>query len=432
MQFADLRGILQYVPRFRDRTFVIALDGEIAEAENFANLLLDLAVLRSLNIRIVLVHGARFQIARLAGEAGVPLSNNDGSGVTDATTLRVVLDASTRLTHEIMEGLSSVDLRAAVVNAVTAYPLGIIGGVDHEFTGRVDRIDAETLQMLLERGLVPVLPPLGFDGEGRSYRVNSDAVAVEVALALKAAKIIFLCESGSLEDHGQLVRQLSVSEAEEALKQRRGTLPRNLELKLDWAARACREGIARVHLLDGHQNEALLAEVFSNEGVGTMIHSNDYQMIRRAQKRDARRILALIRQSVEDDALVKRTRNDILAQIEDYYVLEVDRNIVGCIALHPFPEDGMAELACMYVARTNENAGYGRRLMAFVEALAREKGFSKMFALSTQAFVFLQQRGGFQEATPEDLPKARREKYEASGRRSRVLIKSLAPAASRT
>lgn len=433
MQFADLRGILQYVPRFRDRTFVIALDGEIAEAENFANLLLDLAVLRSLNIRIVLVHGARFQIARLAEETHVQLSNNDGSGVTDATSLRVVLDASARLTHEILEGLSSVDLRAAVINAVTAYPLGIIGGVDHEFTGRVDRIDAETLQMLLERGIVPVLPPLGFDGEGRTYRVNSDAVAVEVALALKAAKIIFLCETGSLEDEveGKLVRQLSVSEAEETLRKRRGSLPRNLELKLDWAARACREGISRVHLLDGHQNEALLAEVFSNEGVGTMIHSNDYQMIRRAQKRDARRILTLIRQSVEDDQLVKRTRNDILAQIEDYYVLEVDRNIVGCIALHPFPEADMAELACMYVAKTNENAGYGRRLMAFVENLAREKGFSKMFALSTQAFVFLTQKGGFQEATPAELPVARREKYDASGRRSRVLIKTLAPTPSR-
>ncbi len=425
MQFADLRGILQYVPRFRDRIFVIALDGEVAESENFSNLLLDLAVLRSLNIRLVLVHGARHQIEQLAQTRGLALSNNDGSGVTDAASLRVVLDASTRLTHEVLEGLTSVDLRAAFINAVTAYPLGIIGGVDQQHTGKVERIDAESLLFLLEKGIVPVLSPLGFDGDGRSYRVNSDAVAVEVALALKAVKVIFLCESGSLEDQGQLVRQLSIAEAEEQLKKSGGALPRNLELKLDWAARACRGGVPRVHLLDGHQNEALLAEVFSSEGVGTMIYSNDYQEIRRAQKKDVRRILTLIRESVEDEQLVRRTRTEILSQLDDYYVLEVDRNIVGCIALHPFPEEGMAELACMYVNKTNENAGYGRRLMTFVDALAREKGFSQMFALSTQAFVYLQQKGGFQEAAPETLPRSRREKYESSGRKSRVLVKAL-------
>ncbi len=425
MQFADLRGILQYVPRFRDRIFVIALDGEIGEAENFSNVLLDLAVLRSLNIRLVLVHGARHQIARVAREQHVELSSNDGSGVTTAESLRVVLDASARLTHEILEGLTSVDLRAAHINAVTAYPQGIIGGVDQQFTGRVERIDAESLQFLLEKGIVPVLPPLGFDGDGRTYRVNSDAVAVEVALALKAAKVLFLCETGSLEDEGQLVRQLSITEAEEVLKKRRTALPRNLALKLDWAARACREGVPRVHLLDGHRNDALLGEIFSNEGVGTMIHSNDYQEIRRAQKRDIRRIVTLIRQSVEDEQLVRRTRAEILAQLEDYYVLEVDRNIVGCIALHPHLADDMAELACMYVAKTNENAGYGRRLMQFVEDQARERGIGTMFALSTQAFVYLQQKGGFQEAQPDVLPAARREKYESSGRRSRVLLKKL-------
>jgi amino-acid N-acetyltransferase len=423
MQVADLRGILQYVPRFRDRIFVIAIDGEIIESENFSNLLLDLAVLRSLNIRVVLVHGARHQIERRAREEGITLSNTDGSGITDAATLRVGLDAATRLTHELLEGLTSVDLRAAYANAIIAYPLGIIGGVDQQHTGKVERVDTETLQYLLEKGVVPVLPPLGFDGDGRTYRVNSDGIAVEVALALKAAKILFLCEAGVLEDEGQLVRQLSIAEAEESLKKRRGAMPRNLALKLEWAARACREGIPRVHLLDGHQNEALLTEVFSSEGIGTMIYSNDYQQIRKAQKKDVRRIISLIRQSVQNEELVRRTRSDIVNQLDDYWVLEVDRNIVGCIALHPYPKDDMGELACLYVNRASEHSGYGRRLMAFVENLAREKGLGNLFALSTQAFVYLQQKGGFREATPDILPPARREKYDESGRHSRVLIK---------
>ena len=428
MQVSDLRGILQYIPRFRDRTFVIALDGEIIDSENFSNVLLDLAVLRSLNIRVVVVHGARHQIEQRAALLHTPLSNSDGSGITDDATLQISLDAATRVTHEVMEGLTSVDLRAAYANAVIAYPAGILGGVDQQHTGKIDRIDATSLQLFLDQGIIPVLPPLGFDGEGHSYRVNSDAVAVEVAEALHAAKILFLCENGPLQNDGHLVRQLSIAEADALVKKHRQARQRPpLDLKLEAAARACRQGVPRVHLLDGHVNEALLAELFSTEGVGTMVHSNEYQHIRRAKKSDVRRIITLIRQSVQNEELVHRTREDILARIGDYWVLEIDRHLAGCIALHPYPEEGKAELACLYVSRTRENTGHGRQLMTFVEDLARQQGCTEMFALSTQAFVYLQQKGGFQEADPTALPASRREKYDASGRHSKVLVKLLTP-----
>ncbi len=428
MQVSDLRGILQYIPRFRDRIFVIALDGEIVESENFSNVLLDLAVLRSLNVKVVIVHGARHQIEQRAARLGTPITNADGAGITDERTLSISLDAATRVTHEIMEGLTSVDLRAAYANAIIAYPAGILGGVDQQYTGRVDRVDSASLQFFLDQGIIPVLPPLGFDGDGKTYRINSDTVAVEVADALRAAKIIFLCESGSLRVDGHLVRQLSVEEADAMVKKHQ--LPsehqRPLEQKLEAAARACRQGIPRVHLLDGHVNEALLAELFSSEGIGTMVHSNEYQHIRRAFKKDVRRIMTLIRQSVQNEELIHRTRHDIVSRIEDYWVLEIDRNLAGCIALHPYPEAGMAELACLYVSKTQENAGYGRKLMTFIENLARNEGFKELFALSTQAFVYLQQKGGFHEADPAALPPRRREKYEQSGRHSKVLIKALA------
>ncbi len=423
MQVSDLRGILQYIPRFRDRTFVIAIDGEVAASENFSNLLLDLAVLRSLNIKVVLVHGARHQVEERAAELGQQISNADGAGITDERTLTISLDAATRLTHEIMEGLTSVDLRAAYANVVIAYPAGILGGVDQQFTGKIERVDAQALELFLNQGIVPVLPPLGFDGEGRTYRLNSDTVAVEVAAAVNAAKIIFLSEAGVLKIDGEIVRQLSIAEAEEALKKGKLADGRALALKIEHAARACRGGVPRVHILDGHVNEALLAELFSNEGVGTMVYSNEYEHIRRAKRSDVRKISALIRQSVQDDELVRRTRADILAQIDDYYVLELDRNIVGCVALHVFREENVAELACLYVNKSHANAGYGRKLVAFVEAQAREQGVAQLFALSTQAFVFFQQKGGFYEATPDLLPAARREKYDASGRRSKVLLK---------
>ncbi len=430
MHVSDLRGILQYIPRFREKTFIIAIDGEIMDGENFSNVLLDLAVLRSLNIKVVIVHGARYQIEARAAVAGTPVSNADGSGITDEPTLQISLDAATRLTHEIMEGLTSVDLRAVYANAVIAYPAGILGGVDQQHTGKIDRVDAASLQLFLDQGMIPVIPPLGFDGDGRTYRINSDTVAVEVAEALRAAKIIFLCENGALKSDGSLVRQLSVEEAEDLVKKHRhSTEQKGLGLKLEAAARACRQGIPRVHLLDGHANEALLAELFSSEGIGTMVHSNEYQHIRRAFKKDVRRIMSLIRQSVQNEELVHRTRQDIVTRIEDYWVLEIDRNLVGCIALHPYPDEGKAELACLYVNRSRENAGYGRKLMTFVEDLARREGFKEMFALSTQAFVYLQQKGGFHEADPDALPRARREKYEQSGRHSKVLVKALTPLA---
>jgi amino-acid N-acetyltransferase len=423
---SDLREILQYVPRFRERTFVIAVDGEIAASPNFQNVLLDVAVLRSLSIRTVIVHGASWQIEELARSRGVELTNADGTGVVNAPTLQVSIDAAIRLTNEVMEGLSAVDLRAAYLNAIIAHPAGILGGRDYQFTGRVERVDTKALKLLLEEGIVPVIPPLGFDGEGRTYRVNSDSIAVEVAEALQAAKVIFLAPSMLFTNASWLPRLLSINEVDELIKKHRTDCPVGLQSKLECAARACRQGVPRAHLLDGAINEALLTEIFSHEGFGTMVYSNEYQQVRRIFKKDVRSVMALIRQSVQSEELVSRTRNDILEHIEDYWVLEVDRHPVACVALHVYPEAKAGELACLYVSKAHENQGHGRKLMAFVENLAKEKGLTRLFALSTQAFMYLQQKGGYIEAAPDSLPASRFDKYAQSGRKSKVLVKKLA------
>jgi amino-acid N-acetyltransferase len=416
----DLREILQYVPRFRGRVFVVAVDGAVAASENFSNILLDLAVLRSLSVQVVLVHGAGHQIERLGAEQSLTLSNTDGSGVTDEATLQVSINAAIRLTNTIMEGLSTVDLRAGYLNALVAHPAGILGGKDQQCTGRVERVDVKALRLLLDDGIVPVIPPLGFDGEGRTYRVNSDEVAVEIAIQLSAAKIIYL-----LPGAVALPRQLSIPEAREWVKKSRPELAPSLLSKLNGAAKACQRGVPRVHLLDGGINEALLTEIFSHEGFGTMVYSNEYQQIRRIFKKDVRAVMLLIRQSVQGAELIRRTRAEIIEKLEDYWLLEVDRTLVACVALHAYPEDASGELACLHVSQTHENQGYGRKLMAFVENLAREKKLKQLFALSTQAFNYLQQKGGFKEVPPTLLPPERRAKYEASGRNSKVLAKSL-------
>jgi len=427
MKVSDLREILQYVPRFREKIFVIALDGDIVASENFSNILLDLAVLRSLNIKTILVHGASYQISKLAAERNIPLTNADGIGITDERGLRLAIEAATQVTNEIMQGLSTVDLRSAYANSIIAHPAGILGGTDYLYTGRVEKVDTKALHLFLNEGIIPIIPPIGFDGEGKTFRVNSDSLASEVAEAMQAMKIIFLSSVDGLEMGGEVVRQLSITETEEIVKKRRVDSA-NLLSKLDNGARACRQGVPRVHLLNGNINEALLSEVFSPDGIGTMIYSNEYQQIRRVFKKDVRAVMTLIRQSVNNEELIRRTRNEIIAFIEDYWVLEIDRTLVGCVAVHAYPDQKMAELACLYVNKSHSDQGYGRKLIAFAESLALSKGAEKIFALSTQAFAYFQQKGGYTEAPPEALPPVRREKYEASGRNSKILVKPL-PAA---
>jgi amino-acid N-acetyltransferase len=222
-----------------------------------------------------------------------------------------------------------------------------------------------------------------------------------------------------------LLRQLSVEEAEAIVKKQRADLPATQISKLEHAVRAARGGVPRVHIIDGRVEEGLLAEVFSNEGIGTLVHANEYQAIRRAHRRDVRAIYALIQASIENDELVRRTYSEIERSIDDFFVFEVDRNPVACAALHLYPQRKEAELACVCVDSRYENQGIGAKLMQYTEAQARAAGIERMFCLSTQAFNYFQQKGGFTPGTPDDLPPARRERYERSGRRSLVLLKKL-------
>ena len=428
MKPTDLRGILQYIPQFREKTFVLAIDGAIVTDENFATLLLDVAVLRSLNIRVVLVHGASAQIKLLSEEQKIPASNFDGAGITDAATLQLALNAANRLTHEILEGLSANDLRAVCPNVIIAHPLGIIGGVDHQFTGKVEKVDVEMLQTLLTQGMIPVIPPLGFDGDGKTYRVNSDGVAVAVAEALKATKLIFITAADGILVQGRLIRQMLVADLESVIAMQKNDIAPELLSKALHAVTACKAGIPRVHVINGKVDEGLLAEVFSNEGIGTLIYANEYQQIRRAMKKDVRAIQLLTKAAVESAELMKRTRPMIEKNLADYFIFEIDKNPVACVALHVFPEQKKGELACLYVNPMHENRGIGRKLIQFIENKAKEMNLDELLTLSTQAFTYFQSKGGFAEGTPDDLPPARREKYDQSGRNSKVLVKKLTKA----
>ena len=425
MKLTDLREILQYIPQFREKTFILAVDGGVVTDENFANILLDLAVLRSLNIRVVIVHGAAEQIKATAEKQGIQPSNLDGAGVTDAPTLQLAIEAANRLTHEILEGLATNDLRAACTNAVVAHPLGIIHGVDQLYTGKVERFDIEFLLTLLNQGIVPVIPPLGFDGEGKTYRVNSDSLAVAAAEALKAVKLIFITTQNGLRYNGQLIRQMLDADLQKLVQSAPTGFAPEMVSKARYAAAACAAGVHRVHIVSGQEDEGLLAEVFSNEGIGTLIYANEYEQIRPARKKDIGAIQLLTKKAVEAEELVRRTRSEIEQNLADYYIFEIDKNPVACVALHTFPAQHQGELASLFVGPSHENQGIGRKLIQFVETKAREMGLTQLIALSTQTFNYFQAKGGFTEGTSDDLPPARREKYQQSGRNSKVLVKKL-------
>jgi len=426
LRLTDLREILHYIPEFRDRVFVIAIDGAVVADENFVNLLLDISLLRSLRIGVALVHGAGAQVRQLAVKEGVTVSSSDGTGVTDEATLQLSITAANRVTHQILQGLADNDLRGASGNSIVAHPAGILGGIDQKFTGKVERIDTLMLKSLLEHDIIPVIPPLGWDGDGRTFRLNSDAVAVEVAKSLQAVKLVYLAAHKPPRIGDKILRHVTTDEAANFLKKHRADIePTEALSKLESAIRAAKGNVPRVHIIDGTVQEGLLSEVFSNEGVGTLVHTNEYQSIRKALKKDARIIYQLIQRGIESDELLKRSRAEVERQIDDFFVFEMDKNPVACGALHLYPAQKKAELACVYVDPRQENQGIGAKMMHYAEDLARSQGVAELFCLSTQAINYFVSKGGFRLATPDELPPGRKEQYERSGRKSQVLLKTL-------
>jgi len=420
----DLRGILKYVPLFREQIFILAFDGIIVADENLPNLLVDIAVLRSLAIKVVIVHGIGRQIQDLSQLRGVPITNTDGAGVTDTATLDLAVRASSRVSHLILEGLTQNSLKAAITNSVRAVPTGILKGVDQQFTGKVEHIDTELLLQLLNAGVVPILQPIGFGPDGRSLRINSDLLAAEVAEALHASKIIYLAAQPGLLINGDLKREISVNALRTLLKDKPEQIAETLRSKATYAVKAIENGTPRVHLLDGQIMDGLLNEIFSNEGVGSLIYGNDYQQIRQATRRDVRVIYNLTRAAVKREELIYRSQQAIEKNIEQFFVFEIDENIIACVTLYFYPDKPqLAEIGSLYVMPFYQKRGIGKKLVDYACLQAKARGATTLVALSTQSFGFFSSTCGFEEAEKSILPEARLKLYEESGRNPRVLVK---------
>jgi amino-acid N-acetyltransferase len=422
----DLRGILQYVPRFHGQIFIIAIDGAIVADENVGNLLVDIAVLRSLGIKVVLVHGIGHQIVELSTTRNIPITNADGTGITDAATLDLAIRASSRVSHALVEGLTQNALKCASTNAVRALPLGIIRGVDQQFTGKVERIDRDFLTELIEKLIVPIVSPIGFGPDGKSLRVNSDLLAAELAEALHATKIIYLTPQAGLEIDGTIRRDISIEALRKLLETEPERVTESSLSKAQHAVKAIETGTPRVHILDGRVFDGLLNEIFSSDGVGSLVYGNDYQQIRKARKGDVRLIYNLTRAAVRREELIHRTQQAIEKNIDQFFVFEVDENIIAVVTLYFYPDKPqLAEVGSLYVMPFYHNRGIGKKMVEYACMQAKERGAKSVIALSTQSFGFFTNVLGFAEATKDSLPETRLKLYEESGRNAKVLVKPL-------
>jgi len=422
----DLRGILKYVPMFRGQVFVIAVDGSLVAHEMFRNVLLDIAVLRSLNIKIVLVHGIGQQLRALGESRGVAISDAYGEGATDEITLQLATEATATVNLQIVQGLTKNKLRCAATNAVRSKEIGILKGKDQQLSGNVDKLDIKLIHQLLDSDTIPVVAPIAFNREGNSLRINSDLLAAELASSMEASKLIYLTTQDGLQLEGNLVTNLLVSELEALMNDPAAdSLPERLRSKFTYAIKAIRGGTPRAHILDGRIFGALLNEIFDKVGIGTMVYNNDYESIRPAVAADAYAIFNITRNAMQSDALLERTQQYVESEIANFLVYEIDGSIIGCIHLRRYDNGSTIEIGSVYVQPFYQKKGVGRRMIEYVCQEAKRKGTKRVVALTTQATKFFTAVCDFKEGSYEDLPPERSTEAQRNGRNSRVFYLDL-------
>lgn len=433
MRFVDwVRAAAPYFHTFRGKTFVIAFGGEVAQGELMQDLANDCNLLAALGVRLVLVHGARPQIERELARRDQASRYHNGLRITDAAALECVKAAVgvTRIDLEaaLSQGLPNTPMAGAFMritggNFVTARPLGVVDGVDYHYTGTVRRVIAEEITADLDQQNVVLISNLGVSPSGEIFNLAMEEVAEAVAVALRAEKLIYLCDApGLLDNEGRLISAITAAEAERKLNAGVG-LTEDLHLFLPRAINAVRRGVARAHLLDRDKDGNLLLEFFTRQGVGTMVSREPLHRLRQATIDDVATLLQLLAPLEADGTLVRRGRELIEMEIDRFTLAEHDGVVVGCAALYPFPEEGMAEMACLAVTNEFRRAGLGERLMQHISDRARQAGLRELFVLTTRTEHWFRERG-FHEASPDTLPARKRDLYNFQ-RRSKVYVKTL-------
>lgn len=429
------RHSVPYINTHRGKTFVIMLGGEAIEHENFSSIVNDIGLLHSLGIRLVVVYGARTQIdANLAAHHHEPLYHKN-IRVTDAKTLELVKQAAGTLqldiTARLSMSLNNTPLQGAHINVVSgnfiiAQPLGVDDGVDYCHSGRIRRIDEDAIHRQLDSGAIVLMGPVAVSVTGESFNLTSEEIATQLAIKLKAEKMIGFCSSqGVTNDDGDIVSELFPNEAQARVEaqEEKGDYNSGTVRFLRGAVKACRSGVRRCHLISYQEDGALLQELFSRDGIGTQIVMESAEQIRRATINDIGGILELIRPLEQQGILVRRSREQLEMEIDKFTIIQRDNTTIACAALYPFPEEKIGEMACVAVHPDYRSSSRGEVLLERIAAQAKQSGLSKLFVLTTRSIHWFQERG----FTPVDidlLPESKKQLYNYQ-RKSKVLMADL-------
>ncbi len=427
------RSVAPYIHGFHGKTFVVAFPGDLVMAGKLPVLAHDLSLLHAMGIKIVIVHGSRPQVAEQLALRNASCSFHKGIRVTDPAALECAKEAAGEIRLDIeaafSQGLPNTPMAHAAIrlisgNFITASPLGVIDGVDLQLTGKVRRIADETIESILNANAnaIVLLSPLGFSQTGEAFNLTMEDVAVSAAISLHAEKLIFLTESPVMKDQGgEEIRELSSHQAEAVLQA--GFLSEDHAFNLKYAIKASKAGTPRVHTIPFEMDGSVLLELFTHDGVGTMVSYENLESLREANVEDVGGILKLIEPFEEAGVLVKRPRELLEREIGNFSVIDHDGVIFGCAALYPFASEKMAEMACLIVKPEVQKQGDGERILKHMENRARAQGFTKLFILTTQTAHWFLNRG-FVYASVDELPKDRQRMYNWQ-RKSLVLTKKL-------
>jgi len=433
------RTVAPYIHAYHGKTFVVAIAGELIAAGKLASFAQDLAILHAMGIRLVLVHGFRPQVNEQLRSKGHTSLFSHGMRITDPVALDSAQEAAGQLRFEIeaafSQGLPNTPMANAIVrvvsgNFLTAQPVGVVDGIDFMHSGVVRKVDAAAIRRAIDFGAMVLLSPFGFSPTGEAFNLTMEDVATSTAIALQSDKLLFMTEvRGIHEDladpESPIDTELALADAEKILAALPAPqAPSDTAFYLRHCVRACRGGVERSHILPFAVDGALLMEVFTHDGIGTMVVDEKLESLREATADDLGGVLQLIEPFERDGTLVKRDRTEIERDIGNYTVIEHDGVIFGCAALYPYPEARTGEMAALTVSSQVQGQGDGERILKRVEQRARALGLESIFVLTTRTMHWFIKRG-FVQVDADWLPEARKRKYNWD-RRSQVFVKKLA------
>lgn len=424
------RNAAPYINAHRGKTVVLMFGGEAIQDANFANIIHDIALMRSLGMKLVVVHGARPQIEDRIDQRGLTCTTHENLRITDAETLTAVKDATGSLRLQI-EGLLTMgvanspmhgsQIRVSTGNFVIAKPVGVKDGIDHKYTGTVRRIDADGIHAQLDFGSIVLLSPIGYSTTGEVFNLALEDVATETAIALGADKLITFSNSDGLVDNqGELIRSCSVNTVRNLRAQEQTYQQQQL---LSAIIKAGDNGVDRCHCVNYQSDTALLQELFTPDGAGTLIANDHREQLSTATIDDVVGILELIQPLEQDGILVKRSRDQLETEIEQFIVLKKEEMIIACAALYPYPQEQKGELACVVIHPDYRSGNRGQRLLQAVTDLAEAQGLSSIFVLTTVSGMWFQEQG-FVEANIDALPEGKKQLYNYQ-RNSKVLVRPI-------